>query len=386
MSLRHLYLLLPLLLLTSCADEPGAYVPPSGPPTAAAPAPTSGEPAPGERLMLRVPAGTMARSAASGSAKLAEVLDEQAAFEVKEREGSWFRIRIGDVDAWVEVTDPVLIRTRTSRPGPREAVAPSPDRIAQARAHMANNGRETRCGPYTLYTDLAPGPRLDACHRLAGQVDSLYEERFGVAPFGSAREAIFLFAQKESFRRFEEQQGGRRGYAAHADAGDGYLALHAELRDEDRILETLVHELTHLVHRRALGGNLPRWLSEGLADGLGDSAGLSGFEPLEGARGAEGEAKRLLAARTGGLARQTEELVSLAPESFDAGVSSFDYEHSAFLVRFLLLDPELGPRFRLFLAALAEGEPAGAAQLQSHLIVSWPELDRRFWAWLRRVA
>lgn len=336
--------------------------------------------------MLRVPAESVARSAPSASARLVEVLETQTVFEVEERKGNWFRIELRDSAAWVEVTDPVLIRTRTSRPGPREAVAPSPQRITDARAQMIDNGRKSRCGPYDLYTDLTRASLLDACHRLAAKVDGLYEERFGVAPVGSSLEAIFLFAKKESFRRFEEQQGGRRGYAAHADSNNGYLALHAELRDDDRILETLVHELTHLVHRRALGGGLPRWLSEGLADGLGDSAGIAGFEPLEGVRGARGEAERLLAGRTGGLTRTTEELVDLKAESFDAGVSSFDYEHSAFLVRFLLLDPELGPRFRRFLGALAQGEPADAAQLQSHLVVSWSELDRRFWSWLRGAA
>lgn len=335
--------------------------------------------------MLRVPAGTTARAEASADAELVEVVMDQAVFEVTEREGDWFRIQHRDATVWVEVADPVLVRTRTSRPGPREAISPSPERITAARAHMTGSGREARCGPYALFTDLAAGSLLDACTRLATEVDSLYQQRFEVAPLGPPREAIFLFAKKEGFRQFEEQQGGRRGYAAHADSANGYLALHAELRDDDRLLETLVHELAHLVNRRAIGGGLPRWLSEGLADALGDSAGPTGFEPLEGVRGAEGEAKRLLAAQNGGLVHKAEELVSLPPESFDAGISSFDYEHSAFLVRFLLLDPELGPRFRRFLAALATGEPAGAAQLQSHLIISWTELDRRFWSWLRRV-
>lgn len=382
-----------LCFLAGCGRVDDSYHPPTGPPPEASAAGSvhlgetldlDGD----ESLMIRVPAGTPGRKEASDSAPLELEITTAEAFPVVEQRGSWFHIRRGEQATWVHINEPGrLFKVSSGRPARRPAISPSPDLVRAAREQMTNSGRSLTCGPYDLYTDTVDGSLLAACDRLAGQVDSLYRSRFGVAPVDTPREAIFLFAERESFRRFEiEHGGGRRGYAAHANAARGYLALYIGPQDRDRVLETLVHELTHLVNRRALGGGLPRWLSEGLADALGDSAGQSGFEPLEGVRGAEGEATRLVAGYDAGLVRPVEELVHLRDDEFDTGSVSFDYEQSAFLVRFLVLDPALGPKFRTFLGSLADHGPGGATQLQGYLEITWPELDRRFRTWFRHAA
>lgn len=363
----------------------------------------SGDTAADVELHLRLDAGTVVRAAPAGDAPTVAVLGDAGLFAVAERRGDWHRLRAvdtvaadtgtagngeraspGDEQAWVwlSAADAANRAMHLARArGPRPPVAPSAEVLAKARTHLRDGGRETRCGPYRLLTDVDDAAFVAACDRLAAGLDDAFVERYGIAPQDEPAAAILLFARRDGFRAFARARGhgARRGYAAHARASDGYVAIHAEDidGDRDRLLETLVHELAHLVARRALGDELPRWLSEGLADGLGDSAGESGLEPLEGLRGAEAEAARLAGAYATGRARPIARLVAADADDFDAGVVSYDYEQSAFLVRLLLTDPDLRPHFHAFLADLAAGERYTPELLQRHLGVEWGELDER---------
>lgn len=280
---------------------------------------------------------------------------------------------------------PVVIRTL--RPPRRPSVPPQPELLAAAREAMGGDGLRLDCGPYTLITDSTDSGLLDACQRLATGLDQAYGERLGVEPMGEPAEAIVLFDGLDAFRTFVRGQGwGAVGYAGVTRASQGVLVLYAGSKDLDDVLETLVHELCHLLHHRALGGGLPRWLSEGLADSLGDTANPGGLEPLAGVAGAEAEAGRLRAALARGEARAVAELVTLDPDAFDSGTVSYDYELSTFLVRFLLLDPELGPRFRAWLQSVASGGSVDPGSLEGALEVQWTEVDRRFRGWFESAA
>ena len=56
-------------------------------------------------------------------------------------------------------------------------------------------------------------------------------------------------------------------------------------------------------------------------------------------------------------------------------------ELSALFVRFLLLDRELSPRFRAWLAAQTF-EPRSPESLPAALAIGWPSLERRFASWV----
>lgn len=283
--------------------------------------------------------------------------------------------------------------TVVRRTGPVRSRAPRSDDVALARAAMAGSGVERRCGPYRLYTDVgddAPGERLiAACGRLAAGLEAEYVRLFGVQPIGEPAEAILLFRDRVGLRRFvgavAERSGRPRltGYAGHASAARGYVALHAVASAPTATLRTLLHELTHLLNRRAIGPELPRWLSEGMADAIGDRATEEGLLPFAGVRGSEGEAERLRlalgAARVGSVGR----LLALEPGEFDRGTVSYDYEQSAILVRFLLDEPDLAPRFRAALVRLAAGEEYDDSAFLARLGVGPDELDRRFRNWVR---
>lgn len=264
--------------------------------------------------------------------------------------------------------------------------------LESARARLTGGGRQVSCGPYPLYTDVVDPRLIAACARLAEDLDQVYAARYGIRPRGEPAAAVVLFEQAESYRAFAREGGVPMGYAGYALAARGLAVFHAGGRHAghhasattlDGFVRTLAHELTHLVNRRALGVNLPPWLSEGLADGIGDTATPEGFEPLKGIVGVEELASRLWQARASDRAGDLERLVALKRGAFDHGVVSFDYEHSALLVRFLLGEPALATGFLRFLSDFAGGAIYDPARLATTLGSDWTELDRRFEHWLR---
>jgi hypothetical protein len=276
---------------------------------------------------------------------------------------------------------------RTVAVPPRESATPDEDLVAAARGLMTNGGREQTCGPYALYTDVSDEGILTSCEHLTSRLDATYTVRYGVTPLGQPAEAIFLFSTLDQYQDFVQQQTRMPvGYAAHADAGSGYLALYTGDRSRQDIVETLIHELTHLINRRALGGNLPPWLSEGLADGIGDTATADGLQQIDGANGAEAQAIRLAMGYKASQVPTISLLLEKDRHNFDSGTISYDYEQSAFLVRFLLTDPDLAPRFRSFLQALAAGTVYTPELFYEHMGLDASELDQRLEAWVRAVA
>ncbi len=213
-------------------------------------------------------------------------------------------------------------------------------------------------------------------------LDQVYEARYGIRPRGEPASAIVLFDRAESYRGFAREGGVPMGYAGYALAARGLAVFYAGDQSLDDFVTTLVHELIHLVNRRALGVNLPPWLAEGLADGIGDTATPEGFDPLDGIAGLEALARRLQRAQAEGRAGSLERLVALERGEFDRGVVAHDYEQSALLVRFLLGDRQLAAGFRRFLGAFAGGESYDPEHLATDLGASWADLDARFMQWL----
>jgi hypothetical protein len=240
-----------------------------------------------------------------------------------------------------------------------------------------------RCGPYRLTTNSSDPRLLAACKKIGATLDGVYAERFGVTPIGAPAEGIILFGELADYRHYVEEDGRlAAGYAGFASDIDGLVVLHAGSGRKSAIT-TLAHELTHLVHRRALGTNLPPWLSEGLADAIGYGTTEEGIGPLRGVSGVEALTERLRGALDRGWARPLAELAGLPRSDFDRGVRSFDYEQSALLVRYLLLDPGLAPRFRGYLAAIARGERYDPERLRAALGGPWSGLEAGLAVWLR---
>ena len=223
------------------------------------------------------------------------------------------------------------------------------------------------------------------CGTIGAALDVEYRTRLGVPLHHPPRGTVVLFADRGRFREYVATDGELpEGYAGFALAGSGLVALPVGDLTGAEIAPTLAHELAHLAHRRAFGLELPPWLDEGLADVVADSATPNGFRPLAGFDGVEGLRTRVRGAVALGRALPLERLVALGRSEFDRDPLRVDYEQAALVVRFLLLDSELAPRFRRWLAALAWHGPAPPPALPDALGVPWTELDRRFVVGLER--
>ncbi|MCH9648262.1 MAG: hypothetical protein K0U98_08485 [Deltaproteobacteria bacterium] len=267
------------------------------------------------------------------------------------------------------------------RPG-RDSRPPEAHLVTAAKGSMRNPS-EGSCGPYRRVSDVRQQQLLEICERVAAPLEGAFRRRFGLEPRGVPREGVFLFESRKAFQSFAQKDGRlRAGYAGYANGAKGFVAIPAGSLDPEIFATTLAHELTHLLLRRAMGPGLPPWLSEGLADAMGDPATPAGLGELTGFAGVEGQARRLRDAYRGGVAASVQSIVSRRRSEFDQGALSFDYEQSALLVRFLLLHPALGPRFRSFLEDIAGASIHDPEQLPQALGKSWSQLDGEFRAWV----
>ncbi len=335
-------------------------------------------------LHLKVEQGVVLRTEPDPSSRAVRILDQPQVLRVLERRQDAYRVAYAGGTGWVQRgTKTRELRILATRSPPQASVAVDPEVLARARRHLDGGGRELSCGPYTLLTDLGSSPLLEACGRLASRLDQAYARRYGIQPKGKPRETLILFRNQQNFRAFAATDGpAATGYAGHARGADGYLALVVGDQPPERVVQTLVHEITHLISRRALGAPLPRWLSEGLADGLGDPATPTGLGPIQGLAGAEAVARRVLEIQELPDLRR---VVGLDGRSFDRDARARDYEQGAVFVRFLMSDPERARSFKAYLKGIADGNSDGPEALAEHLglpAVDWSALDGEVRAWL----
>ncbi|MEO1366608.1 MAG: hypothetical protein AAFX50_05490, partial [Acidobacteriota bacterium] len=168
-------------------------------------------------------------------------------------------------------------------------------------------------------------------------------------------------------------------------------------RPEHEVISTLIHEVAHLMHRRALGPALPPWLDEGLsdelanlyvaADGTLSARGWSGKRVEEYDRvtyeGAPASLRVSVRTVHSGQSPKLPQLLSYDWRQFVVSSRSrLHYDLSAFFLRFLLDEPRRAAAFRTFLRETAQGEPISPEGLRQRLDRPWPEVQRDFEDWL----
>ncbi len=352
--------------------------------------------------------GTAIHERPAPDSRVLHTVDAYANMAMLTRRGDWYRVhRVrsdGRLEGWVYLEDygtsqPLLGGT----PDPVLALPaspPDPERLAEARKLLAGGGSQGRCGPYLLLTDVVDPALHSECQRLAAELEARYPERYGLRPVSEPAGAILLFRRPEDYLVFRSQEEGITGPThGHASPSGGYVALYAEQRFLDEVQMTLIHELTHLMNRRALGPALPDWLDEGIADDLAESRiGPDGrLEP--GTLGGERVVHDGLVMRRGGVAgaillrrayerREApalERLLNLDRQEFQASGRRLHYCQSSAFVRYLLSgrEPAMAEGFRSYLASIAAGGPATSDALLQHLGRGWPELEEGFGVWVR---
>jgi len=361
-------------------------------------------PPPGPRQVVWVLPGTVMRAAPSPTAAPVHQFDAVANTFKRERRGDWFRVRYLGDEGWVYLEGydesggpPYGIDPDLPRPMPPQP--PAEERLAAALELFTGRQEHRRLGPYDLYTDCPDGPLLHLLDRLAAQVEPAYRERYDRLPIGSPQAALVLYRSELPYRVLQGRSEGLLGLDASGHAGSGLAIFYLGDRDRGDVAATLVHELVHLLNRRALGPALPPWLDEGLADDLaaskvGDDGTLHPHR-LGGQRidtptelrigGALATLHSLHRAAAEDRLPPLRHLLGLDQEGFvRGGEIRLHYGMSGFFVRYLLEaeDRRHAEAFRSFLDGVAAGRPATAEELRRHLGLPWQELDRRFRGWI----
>ncbi len=333
-----------------------------------------------------------------------------------ERRGDWYRVWRDGVTGWVLLEgydqrmnqgEPPL-GNAPEPPRPLAPTPPDPTRLARARAILGSalpdrGERQLALGPYTLYTDGRDDSLVAFLATLAAQLDALYTERYGCQPLGMPQGAVVLYQEESAYRQLQGASDRLHGLTATGHAVQGFAALFIGQRSRLDVGSTLIHELVHLINRRALGPALPPWLDEGIADDLAlsemTSDGRIHPQRLSSDRRAEGSRVTILGGEASLLHLRdlalsddwfpVEQLLLLEWEAFVRSPrSSTFYAESALFVRYLLTaqDGNLRAPFQAFLAGIAVGEPATASALRTHLGQSWAQLEAGFRVWISMTA
>ena len=360
------------------------------------------------RPQVWVEPGTAVQVSPQGDSEVLATVELLGNYSVIERRGDWFHVYRyavdrGALEGWVLLegyVEPSSERLDRADPVlPMAAVPPSPDSVLRARSFMDGGGIEASCGPYLLYTDA--GSKSEMCGQVASPLDATYRDRYGLRPMGEPAEAIFWFRSRDAYEAFiADDERIPPDKAGHALPARGYLALHSEDQPSEAVASTLVHELTHLINRRALGPALPPWLSEGLADDLAESrldpsgrlvpGELGGYRSESGNviqyYGGVVSAARLEEAVDRSSLPTLGRLAEMGSGEFHAAPQErLLYALSSFWIRFLLSDaPGSDPAgLRAYLEAVASGESITPDLLLRHLSGDARQREASFETWVR---
>ena len=306
---------------------------------------------------------------------------------------------------------------------PAASPGPEPDPALLARAvDLLGQPPGQPLGPWTLYTDVHDRRLLRSLDRLAGETVDAYADRFGLDPgigrregaAAAAREVVILFARSEDYDALLGEGALFGAREVGGSAGAGMAVLHREEREAEEVRVLLIHELVHLLSRRALGDRPPPWLEEGLADALAfsritpaghlhadDLGGKTEVSPsvsYQGTRrkiettvrttGPRAAINRLVAALDRGALPPLESLTTMSWKTLvDPRWRQVGYAESAMFVRFLL-DGENGrfrQGFRSYLQGIAAADDAAgsSAALLAALGTDWATLQPAFSRWVR---
>lgn len=315
-------------------------------------------------------------------------LSSLAYLPVLEEQQDWLAVQHLGQRHWLKrpLPDPPTTRVvwATPRPGREE--------LGLAMRLFGKKEPTGALGPFKLYTDSTDSALLAELSVAAAQLEAAYERRFGIEIKSKATEAVLLFARREDFRALATTRPNLLISDPWGFSGVGSAILFIGEQTRWDLIETLVHELTHVLNRRRLNDpHPPPWIEEGLATDLGcvwtedPNALVPGMVRQTGERGDWYSVASACAARLLQFKDQTqlqalprvEQLVSASREQFYAANSLGGYTAAALLVRYFLdgEDGALAPGFKAFLNDIAREKAPTPKLLSKHLGRSWDELD-----------
>lgn len=133
---------------------------------------------------------------------------------------------------------------------------------------------------YDVHTDLARDEVRDLVNHM-DQVALAYNQRFAsFRPQNEERPSLFLLSGNDAYQAVLAGFGidGTNSGGMFARRGDGFQGLFTFINDQsqDRVLHTLQHEGFHQFAWQRIGGGLPIWANEGIAEYFGNAIMVRG--------------------------------------------------------------------------------------------------------------
>lgn len=350
--------------------------------------------------------GVEIRDTPSLGGKVLLKMDAIANLPWTERKGDYFYVTHREVKGWVFLpgyddgkAEAPPLGMAPEPPGPIQAREADAAVLAKAREVFRGREKLGWVGPYQLYSDVADAALLERLSFLADQVEPIYEKRHGHPGAGVAKGAVVLYAEEGAYRVFQAQSNSLRGLASSGHHNKGVVTLYAGDRHPDDVAATLVHELVHMMNRRAIGPALPSWLDEGLCEDLAMSKIDGKGHLLPGEIGGrivrsssrvdfDGALTSFFRLRSELLAHKLPTLRELAALDWEGFVHSEQRRHFYDLagawVRYLV-EGEEGRRaagWERFLDGVVSGGPADADALFAALGEDGEVVEAGFRAWL----
>jgi len=360
--------------------------------------------------------GARLQTRATSESEVAHEFVAPERLSVLERRGDWYRVLpqarrirlVGETEpvGWVylpdydELSDPPF-GSQPARLRPLASTPPDTDFLDAARQQLTTE-EEWTVGSYRLYSDGGDAQFYEWLDHVVSQLESEYAARYGLRPRDEPQEVIVLFETEEQYRGFESVDRRIAGLSAGGHAFKGLAATWIGDRSRETVASVVLHELVHLVNRRAIGPALPPWLDEGLAEDFATASispdGEVQVEVVGGTRdeigrgtvileGGWASVKLLQKALREGTAPKMETLLTADWDGFvRAEDREVHYAYTGLFLRYLQREEtHQKAAFRSFLRDVSEGESADGRVLLSALLAQDPAIERRFHEWAKSI-
>lgn len=200
---------------------------------------------------------------------------------------------------------------------------------------------------YVLHTDLPIEKVREAAVRITAMAEEYHRRTCRFAGTVRRRLPFYLFSEAEDYHA----AGGLRGSAGRYMGGRGLMAV----AREGRTWEVVQHEGFHQFAHRAIGGRLPIWVNEGLAEYFGHGIWtgdgfVTGVIPPRRLRRVRRRIRR-------GEMLPLDDLLTMTSETWSAELSGRNYDQAWSVVHFLVHaeDGKYRPALGAFLRDLSRG-------------------------------
>ena len=213
---------------------------------------------------------------------------------------------------------------------------------------------------YTIYTDLEPDVEREAATRMTRMAEEYHDRTRGFAGQIRRKFPFYLYRNESDYLAAGGLPGSAGVFVGTSDGGGKLMAV-AGQRINAYTWHTVQHEGFHQFAHAVIGGDIPTWLNEGLADYFGEGlytgdGFVIGIVP-------PWRLQRLQREIDGGALRSVREIMAVTPQQWRAEMNLRNYDQAWSMVHFLVHGDggRYVPAFSQCIRAISAGKPFDVA-------------------------